>query len=156
MGQRGQPPILAVIFAFAAALGGCAPKPPAPAPPPPPAMRDAGLPAYDLKRTADRIATSLLADPKLNANKKSWTLAVDRMEDHTDNRAFSHDYDELLDHLRTALFQQSNGRAQSSKSTPPPPVPSPPRTTCSPIISSPAKPPTSPTAASVFSSSRFP
>ncbi|HEX4124876.1 MAG TPA: hypothetical protein VHY37_09150 [Tepidisphaeraceae bacterium] len=116
MGHRGISGIGGTALIGAAAIfGGCASRPaapPYPSPPPPAVVRDAGLPANDLQTTADHIAASLLADPKLNAGKKSWTLAVDRMEDDTAGSAFSHDYDLLLERLRAALFQQSNGRVQ--------------------------------------------
>jgi hypothetical protein len=115
MGRWGKSAILGGLIITAIFVAGCAPHQPtaqhaiasgqAESDPSHP-------PVCDLNDAATNAAKSLLADPAFNTDKHGWTLAVDRMDDDTAGSAFQHDYDVFLDHLRTALFQQSNGRVQ--------------------------------------------
>src|SRR5579862_8708178 len=74
--------------------------------------RDSGLQSADVVAASDRMAASLLSDPKLNASRTQWTLVVDHVEDLTTDKSWGHDYDIFIERLRTKLFQQSQGRVQ--------------------------------------------
>lgn len=74
--------------------------------------RDRGLQSYDVVAASDKMAASLLSDPKLNASTTQWTMVVDHFEDDTTDKTFNHDYDIFIERLRSKLFQQSNGRVQ--------------------------------------------
>jgi hypothetical protein len=112
MGRWGKSAILGGLIIPAILIAGCAPKQPTAQNPISPESRPSHPPLWDLNDAASNAAKSLLADPAFNTDKRGWTLAVDRMDDDTAGSTFQHDYDLFLDHLRTALFQQSNGRVQ--------------------------------------------
>jgi hypothetical protein len=72
--------------------------------------RDTGLQSYDIAAATDKMASSLLALPALNASQAQWTIVVDRMDDLTSDRNFRQNYQIFLDSLRTKLFKYGHGR----------------------------------------------
>src|SRR5437016_868079 len=65
--------------------------------------RDRGIQSMDVIAASDKMASSLLSLPELNASKVQWTVVVDRVVDNTRDRSFQTDYQIFLERLRVNL-----------------------------------------------------
>jgi hypothetical protein len=71
---------------------------------------DSGIQSYDVLAASDKMASSLLALPALNASQTQWTIVVDKMIDETHDRNFGQNYQIFLDRLKGKLFEFGHGR----------------------------------------------
>ena len=95
----------------AAGLAGCGPsyeqqRPPVDQLDP----RDAGLQSKDVGQASDKLAADLLALPELNDSRTQWTIVFDRVDDKTNSRFFSGNFDIFLQRLKTNVARQGKGR----------------------------------------------
>jgi len=74
--------------------------------------RDRGIQSMDVIAASDKMASSLLSLPELNASKVQWTVVVDKVVDNTRDRTFMTDYQIFLERLRVNLSKQGHGRVQ--------------------------------------------
>ena len=74
--------------------------------------RDRGIQSMDVIAASDKMASSLLSLPELNASKVQWTIVVDKVVDNTRDREFMTDYQIFLERLRVNLSKQGHGRVQ--------------------------------------------
>ena len=112
--------LLASATVGGAGLAGCAPsyedqRPPMDRLDP----RDRGLQSKDVLQASDQLAMDLLALPELNDSRTQWTIVFDHVEDNTNSRMFSGNFDVFLQRLRNNLARQGRGRIRviSNRST---------------------------------------
>src|ERR671921_2313975 len=81
--------------------------------------RDRGLQSKDVLQASDQLAMDLLALPELNDSRTQWTVVFDHVEDNTNSRMFSGNFDVFLQRLRNNLARQGRGRIRiiSNRST---------------------------------------
>jgi hypothetical protein len=69
-----------------------------------------GIQGKDVITASDRMATSLLSLPALNASQTQWTIVVDRVENLSQTQR--QNFDIFLARLRSTLIRQGQGRVQ--------------------------------------------
>jgi len=69
-----------------------------------------GLQGKDVITASDKMATSLLSLPALNASQTQWTIVVDRVENLSQSQR--QNFDLFLIRLRSTLVRQGQGRVQ--------------------------------------------
>lgn len=70
--------------------------------------RDRGLQSKDVVSATDQLAMDLLAAPKLNASRTTWTMVVVSMENKTTDPRFN--YDIFIERLRGLLARHGGDR----------------------------------------------
>jgi hypothetical protein len=72
--------------------------------------RDRGLQSKDVQQASDKLAMDLLSLDELNDSKTQWTIVVDRVEDRTNSRLFTGNFDIFLQRLKTNIQREGKGR----------------------------------------------
>ena len=112
--QRGRTTVLltALLALIGAAGVGCSDKPHSYGKERPPIDeidgRDKGLQSKDVVNASDKMAESLLSDPRLNGSKEQWVMVVDRVDmQAVEARG---DLDVFLRRLKVNLDRMGKGR----------------------------------------------
>ena len=71
---------------------------------------DRGLESKDVLAASDQMAHDLLTNPRLNASRTQWTMAVGHFEDMTRDKSFDTNFDIFIERLRSELSEKGEGR----------------------------------------------